>query len=472
MNASVTISAAPTKRFFVTMLVRDIALEDAVLDLLDNCIDGVVRLSENIVSEDKPYDGFEARITMKPGYFEIRDNCGGIPKSKLEKAFRMGRPEDEKGSAATVGMYGIGMKRAIFKLGTEASVVSESADVAFKVEIKSDWLRDENTWELPLTYLEATTDNKGTTISVSTLNPEISARFDEAQDNFVSDFKKSLSSHFTFILSKGFKVFVNDVEVTAQSFNLLVSDEPSDIEGRLTQGTLRPYVFRGEVDGVKVQIFAGLSRPLPTDEEIEREEEVRQSRDDAGWTIVCNDRIVVYRDKSRLTGWGEASVPSFHGQFIAFSGIVILKSDDPWKLPLTTTKRGIDASSEIYLAIKDFMREATKTFTSFTNKWKRNPEERTALYKAASPLGVSQLQVATAGYEMTKSKKLEGTERFMPLLPVPRTDHGNVRISYAKSRAEFSKLAEKLFETTDVTPRDLGEATFDMAYRQMVGTSK
>lgn len=470
MTATNTVSAAPTKRFFVEMLVRDIALEDAILDLLDNCIDGVVRSSGG--AGDTPYNNFEARITMKPGHFEIADNCGGIPHSALEKAFRMGRPEGDKGTSATVGMYGIGMKRAIFKLGTEAKVASRSSDVNFEVNISPKWLKDEKTWELPIEFLGLTKENFGTTISVPTLNSDVAARFDEENDNFVSDFKSSLSSNYTFIILKGFKVFVNDEEIKPQPFNLLVSNE-GDVEGeKVTKGSLKPYVFRGEVNGVQVQIFAGLSRPLPTDEEIEKEEEIRQSRDDAGWTIICNDRIVVYRDKTRLTGWGEASVPAFHGQFIAFSGLVILKSDDPWNLPLTTTKRGIDASSELYLSIKDFMREATKTFTTFTNKWKRNPEERTALYKAASAMTVSELLTATADYDMTRSKKLEGTERFMPLLPVPRADNATVRISYARPRAQFVKLAEKLFETSDVTPRDLGEATFDMAYEQWFGGSK
>ena len=31
--------ASPTKRFFVSMLTRDINLADAILDLLDNCLD-------------------------------------------------------------------------------------------------------------------------------------------------------------------------------------------------------------------------------------------------------------------------------------------------------------------------------------------------------------------------------------------------------------------------------------------------
>ena len=37
--------ASPTKRFFVSMLTRDISLADAILDLLDNCLDGAMRLA-------------------------------------------------------------------------------------------------------------------------------------------------------------------------------------------------------------------------------------------------------------------------------------------------------------------------------------------------------------------------------------------------------------------------------------------
>jgi hypothetical protein len=37
------ISASPVKSFFVSWLTRDISLEDAILDLLDNCVDGILR---------------------------------------------------------------------------------------------------------------------------------------------------------------------------------------------------------------------------------------------------------------------------------------------------------------------------------------------------------------------------------------------------------------------------------------------
>lgn len=43
-----TAQGFPTKEFFVGMLTRDIELNDAILDLLDNCLDGVVRQKKRL----------------------------------------------------------------------------------------------------------------------------------------------------------------------------------------------------------------------------------------------------------------------------------------------------------------------------------------------------------------------------------------------------------------------------------------
>ena len=87
-----TAAASPTKDFFVRMLTRDIELQDAILDLLDNCVDGIIRAG---FQEDAPlpYRGYRAVITLAPDHFIIEDNCGGIPIETAKKyAFAMGRP--------------------------------------------------------------------------------------------------------------------------------------------------------------------------------------------------------------------------------------------------------------------------------------------------------------------------------------------------------------------------------------------
>src|SRR5258708_17174133 len=89
------VPANPTKRFFVSMLTRDIALEDALLDLLDNCIDGILRMRKAVINKERPYKGSWAHLTINPEEFVIEDNCGGIPlKIAQTSAFMMGRPTD------------------------------------------------------------------------------------------------------------------------------------------------------------------------------------------------------------------------------------------------------------------------------------------------------------------------------------------------------------------------------------------
>lgn len=66
------------------MLTRDIELEDAILDLLDNCVDGIQRISKHEEPSTEPYKNFWAKITFSNDYFRIEDNCGGIPRSVAE----------------------------------------------------------------------------------------------------------------------------------------------------------------------------------------------------------------------------------------------------------------------------------------------------------------------------------------------------------------------------------------------------
>src|SRR4051812_30676793 len=109
------IDARPTKRFFVRMLVRDIELVPAIVDLVDNSVDGAKRITE---PGENRFEGLEVRLTISPERFEIVDTCGGIPLELAQRyAFRFGRPDDVDSAEGEVGQFGVGMKRALFKLG-------------------------------------------------------------------------------------------------------------------------------------------------------------------------------------------------------------------------------------------------------------------------------------------------------------------------------------------------------------------
>jgi DNA topoisomerase VI subunit B len=126
-----TVNASPTKEFFITMSVRDIELVDAVADLVDNCVDGARR-----IRPAGNFTGLWVRIEVSNRHFRIADNCGGISVDIARNyAFRFGRPKEFKPSKHSIGQFGIGMKRALFKIGKEFVVDSSTASSRFVLTV-------------------------------------------------------------------------------------------------------------------------------------------------------------------------------------------------------------------------------------------------------------------------------------------------------------------------------------------------
>ena len=181
--------------------------------------------------------------------------------------------------------------------------------------------------------------------------------------------------------------------------------------------------------------------------------------------------MVVYCDKSRLTGWGDSGAPSYHTQFIAIAGIVIFKSTDVDKLPLTTTKRGIDANSELFLLIRKYMIEGLKLFTGYTNKWKndvaRGKEniERTSSYEPIEIVKKIKNTIPESRWKNVGSQA--SARRYIPELPVPETTAApsEKTIRYKKPASEISAVSEYLFENPDYSPADVGVGAFEEIFK-------
>jgi len=123
--------AQPAKRFFIALITRDITLEDATLDLIDNPINCALReLHFDLDRMERLLSNAEGQLASRPVIdihltkqtFRIRDNCGGISfEDARDNIFRIGRESDSGPSSGnTLSVYGIGLKRALFKLGPRA----------------------------------------------------------------------------------------------------------------------------------------------------------------------------------------------------------------------------------------------------------------------------------------------------------------------------------------------------------------
>lgn len=465
---------SPTKEFFVGMLTRDIELSDAILDLLDNCLDGVVRQKKGIdkTTTSDYYAGFFSRISISKDSFTIEDNCGGIPKDVAEKyAFRMGRSSDkEDEDLPTVGIYGIGMKRAIFKIGKSAVVFTRNNGVLYQVTVPADWGNDEDEWDFPMKDLEDADllVAGGTKIEISNINSGIAAAWgtEDKLSNFVNSLIKAIQQSYSFIIQKGFKIEINGECIEPLPISLLFDDKVAI--------SIKPFLYQQDFDDVHVSLALGFYAPPPSPEDIDDENNLRRSSSDAGWTIVCNDRVVLYNDKSHLTGWGESGVPHYHTQFVGIRGIVFFESNNPKNLPMTTTKRGIDMSSDIYAAVKDRMRQGLKMFTDYTNRWKGQNVRERFYSTAARSVSIDSLVGSREEIESSTPVKFrlnKGGYVFNPNLPRPANEKPYRTISFSRSVVEIEDIIEYLYDDREhsMTPSQVGEKCFELILDQARG---
>ena len=223
---------------------------------------------------------------------------------------------------------------------------------------------------------------------------------------------------------------------------------------------------------MKVFLAVGLTEPIPSEVEANDSERggssVKYKSMDAGWTVVCNDRVVLYCDKTSLTGWGDADVPRYHNQFIAISGIVEFRSDDAIMLPTTTTKLGIDAGSSVYIEVKNKMREGMKLFTTYTNRWKV-PEAIISGKKHISDAPsytFSELKKKVSALPMTNAPRFSGSQ-YKPELPRPKPRRNrSPRIFFVRPLEEVETVADYLFGDKDVEPSQVGQDCFVRILRE------
>src|SRR5205807_2627234 len=218
-NADRVIETMPTKELFIDMLTKDIALSPAILDLVDNCADGAKRLYG-----EGPYRELWARIDLSSTEFRIADNCGGINVNVARKyAFRFGRPASAPSIKHSVGEFGVGMKRAIFKIGRKFRVESATASSRFVVAVDVTKWAAALKWEFEFAKLDegirVPVDKRGTTIEIEDLNDDVAESF--ALKSFETELKNALQSRLQDPISRGLSVTLNKIPVNAEPLQML-----------------------------------------------------------------------------------------------------------------------------------------------------------------------------------------------------------------------------------------------------------
>ncbi|MFO0867113.1 MAG: hypothetical protein U0744_21145 [Gemmataceae bacterium] len=274
---------------------------------------------------------------------------------------------------------------------------------------------------------------------------------------FRSLLEESISELFAVIIGKGFEIVLNGKRIEAVALTLLVSKK---------KGGIRPYVFKGIVKDVKVEVVVGFHRdPSKVGEADEDEKTAGVMR--AGWSVICNDRLVLYGNKDVETGWGTRGIPYFHPQYNSIAGVVTMQSDNPGELPLNTTKHGIDVSFGVYLKVLDYMSEGVKRFIAFTNRWKGRVAETAPEFVGTIEVAASEVSGAIPEEDfiaINKSRLAEksaNAKEYMPDLPVPPRENSARRICFSRPTEQVRAVANALFADEEAKPGDVGAECFD-----------
>ena len=438
------IDAEPTKAFFVDMLTRDIPLEQAILDLVDNSVDAA-----KAASQDGSLDGKEVKIEFDDTRFRILDNCGGFDSATAAKyAFRFGRPSDTPRTPHSIGQFGVGMKRALFKFGHHFMVRSATTDDSWAIDVDVPEWEAKVKWNFPWANFVADADvsveSPGTEIVVSSLRKEVAARF--ATKYFENAIIQLIKSKHRQFISAGLQISVNGQHIDAVSLFLLMTDD-----SKFRPGT-DELVYKNP-DGIetRVRIIVGIGQSSPRE---------------AGWYVICNGRVVLEANRTSVTGWGlveEASntiqVPSFHNQFARFRGIVSFDSDDSSCVPWNTTKTDVDQDNPVWQLSFTRMKELMRPVITFLNELDSDIDEHT---RDHSPMLDFVNQARAVKAEQLPAKSVFAAPARGTVTKTIKT----VKIQYSKPQAQINFLMKELSVSSASA---VGQRTFELMYERLEG---
>lgn len=448
-DTPVAVEALPHKEFFIDMLTKDIGLDACILDLVDNAVDGATRTlgakadvalkspkkgKANLspLGESNAYAAHEIAIEFSADRFRILDNCGGMSiKTARRHAFHFGKAQGADVVKKGIGHYGIGMKRAIFKIGRRIEIRSRTKTEGFVLPIDVPEWKAAPDWTLSLTPETSAIDSIGTSIEITQLHAGVSQMLEDKV--FEHMLHAEMARVYGVFLERGLKITVNGTVVKPKSFVFLQGEGFS------------PHYETWTEEGIRAHLWAGPAAPLPTDDSEENTTSAQW-----GWYVICNNRVILAADRTERTIWGD-NFPGWHPQYNGFTGVVAFESDDPGRLPWTTTKTDLDQEDPVYRRAVDRMKAATKTYIKYSRERKGDLPKAQKLEKKATTVALS---------KVAKAQPMA----FPAIKPSAETV---VNILYQKPKRQIAQLAAALGEPNMSAAR-VGSETFDYVFRSEV----
>lgn len=360
-----SIDTEPTKAVVVSSLTKDATVDDCIFDLIDNSIDAArekILLHKKVTVDGLGLPASYAKyaVKMKVGgdgvFFE--DNCGGIAIDDLKnRVLRFGyRSQKIKG----IGLFGVGLNRAIFKLGKKTLLVTDDGKSRVEVPISHDEYLSKPGWNLTAKKLPS---SKRVETKIEITNPpdDISRCLSDFQ--FKERLRSNISRRYFTFLKKGFEINLDGVKI-----------EPLYVPLRSTGPFKKLTKFYKTNNEVLVFLEAGQHERHRFSAEDDYDQQKNRDKtltEQFGWTILCNDRTIIMSDTTSKTGWDK----KWHSEFNGFVGYVRFVSDKTELLPWNTTKNDVDLTNTAYQAALEDMQKFVVEWRKFGGLAKKIKKE-------------------------------------------------------------------------------------------------
>jgi hypothetical protein len=250
-------------------------------------------------------------------------------------------------------------------------------------------------------------------------------------------------------ISRGLSVTLNKLPITAEPLRLLESTKLSPAFKEIT--------VKEKGKPVHVKLYCGLGKSL----------NAQSAREEAGWHVFCNGRLILEADKTEATGWGHdegsISIPGFHNQYNYLRGYAYFDCDDAGRLPWNTTKTGLNLDSSVYRASLLEMMKLMRPVVDFLNNLK---EEKTGKDEDAEP-GIYQKLIDAA--EEVSVADVDTRSKFTvppPKISTVKAGPAMQRIQYDRPLKQVKEVLSKLGVKSFTK---VGERTFDYYYKAECG---
>ena len=420
--------------YFQRLLTRDISAMESIHDLVDNSVDAA--RDRILFYPDAPIDqyglpadyrGFRISLRLGATSISILDNCTGIdPATLSERVFVTG---SESSHRFGIGFFGVGLKRALLRLGTTYRLHTDTGTDASRMLFGSSELGGTGTGRLSAST-RSTRGVPRTLIHISGL--PASVRHETGSDAWRHALVSNFSRRYGRYIAKGLSLTVNGVPVPgfAPGFR---GDSPVPLQSAN---------FTTD-EGVQVFVDAGMHEAYRlTHEQDYVKEDIYQLTNQYGWYFVCNDRVVRVASHETELGWSA----SWHQEYYGFLGWVHFVDPDVVDLPWDTKKTTIDPASAVFRQVAGQLQGFAEAYKAANKKAKKNERdgEGTSTTKAAKTSKGSASKTGKATGQSGNGADDAGAhnERWPTLLPSLGYGGSNPKLSALLDEASRLKVED------------------------------